>query len=231
MKDSVPGIDHRFSDPALLNEALTHRSVGPLNYERMEFLGDSILSLVVSQRLFEKFPNASEGDLSRMRARIVRGKTLSDVAAGIGLGKQLVLGPGERKSGGSRRSSILADALEAILGAVLLDGGYPACSRVIGALFFPLIDTLPSADQLKDSKTKLQEWLQARAQPLPHYRLVREQGADHAKSFYVECELDDGRHSVTAVAGSRRKAEQLAAAELLLSLQKPKNKVKEISNE
>lgn len=210
--DTVPGIAHRFTDPTLLQDALTHRSVGPKNYERLEFLGDSILSLVVSQRLYERFPDVDEGGLSRMRARIVRGKTLAEVAASLEIGKQLKLGQGEMKSGGFRRSSILADALEALLGAILLDGGFEACKAVIADLFFPLIDALPTAESLKDPKTLLQEWLQARGRDLPEYRLVKEEGADHAKSFHVECRLGEGLPTMTAVAGSRRKAEQLAAA-------------------
>ena len=219
--DTVPGIDYRFADAALLQDALTHRSVGPKNYERLEFLGDSILNLVVSQRLYERYPDVDEGGLSRMRARIVRGKTLAEVAARLDLGKQIRLGQGEMKSGGFRRSSILADALEALLGAILLDGGYPACQLVIGSLFYPLIDALPPADSLKDAKTLLQEWLQARGKGLPEYRLVKEQGADHSKSFHVECHLGDGLPSMTAVASSRRKAEQMAAALCLEALQKP----------
>ncbi|HKX57507.1 MAG TPA: ribonuclease III [Xanthomonadales bacterium] len=214
-------MDYRFADAALLQDALTHRSVGPKNYERLEFLGDSILSLVVSQRLYERYPDVDEGGLSRMRARIVRGKTLAEVAARLDLGKQIRLGQGEMKSGGFRRSSILADALEALLGAILLDGGYPACQLVIGSLFYPLIDALPPADSLKDAKTLLQEWLQARGKGLPEYRLVKEQGADHSKSFHVECHLGDGLPSMTAVASSRRKAEQMAAALCLEALQKP----------
>jgi ribonuclease-3 len=156
-----------------------------------------------------------------MRARIVRGKTLAEVAAGLNLGKQIRLGQGEMKSGGFRRLSILADALEALLGAILLDGGYPACKVVIASLFYPLIDALPPADSLKDAKTLLQEWLQARGKGLPDYRLVKEAGADHAKSFHVECSLPEGLPSMTAVASSRRKAEQLAAAMCLQLLQKP----------
>lgn len=218
--DAVPGIGYRFTDTTLLQDALTHRSVGPKNYERLEFLGDSVLSLVVSQRLYERFPGVDEGGLSRMRARIVRGKTLAEVAAGLEIGKQLKLGQGEMKSGGFRRSSILADALEALLGAILLDGGYVACKAVIAELFFPLIDALPAADSLKDAKTLLQEWLQARGKPLPEYRLVKEEGADHAKRFYVECRLGEGLPTMTAVASSRRKAEQEAAAMCLEVLSK-----------
>jgi ribonuclease-3 len=216
--DTVPGINYRFTEPVLLREALTHRSVGPKNYERLEFLGDSVLSLVVSQKLFERFPTANEGDLSRMRSRIVRGRTLADVALKLNLGKQVILGPGEMKSGGFRRTSILADALESLLGAILLDGGYDACRSVIEDLFCPLIDALPSAESLKDAKTRLQEWLQARGKALPVYTLVREEGADHAKSFHVECSLEGLVDPVTAVGSSRRKAEQTAATQMLAIL-------------
>ena len=215
MINGIPGIPYRFVNPDLLQEALTHKSVGKFNYERLEFLGDSILSLVVSTRLFEVYPGASEGDLSRMRARIVRGKTLAELAQGIDLGRQLRLGQGEMKSGGFRRSSILADALEAILGAIYLDGGFEACRQVIIGLCDPLIHQLPSADNLKDPKTRLQEWLQARGEALPHYELVLEEGADHAKCFHVICRLPGGNVEQTASGNSRRAAEQAAAGAML----------------
>jgi ribonuclease-3 len=213
--NAVPGLAYRFKDPGLLQQALTHKSHGRNNYERLEFLGDSILNLVVSTRLFDLYPAASEGDLSRMRARIVRGKTLSDIALGIDLGKHLKLGSGEMKSGGFRRSSILADALEALLGAIYLDGGYASCRDVIVALCDPLIRQLPPVESLKDSKTRLQEWLQARGRPLPIYQLVAEEGADHAKNFRVRCRLADDACEVLAEGSSRRAAEQAAAGELL----------------
>jgi ribonuclease-3 len=215
VKDSVAGIDYRFTDPQLLKDALTHRSMGARNNERLEFLGDSVLSLVVSSRLFELHPDAQEGDLSRMRARLVRGISLADVASTIGLGKQIRLGGGELKSGGFRRASILADAFEALLGAVFLDGGYPACQRVIIDLFDPLIKDLPDAEDLKDPKTRLQEWLQARARPLPEYELQREEGADHAKKFYVTCRIPDDGTEVEASGSSRRQTEQVAATQVL----------------
>ena len=202
-----------------MQEALTHRSAGRTNYERLEFLGDSVLNLVVSKLLFERYPQANEGDLSRMRARIVRGRTLTEVASKLGLGKQIMLGQGEMKSGGIRRSSILADGLEALLGAILLDGGYMACQAVISRHFLPLIDALPPAESLKDAKTRLQEWLQARGRALPVYTLVKEEGADHAKRFHVECQLDDGSKPARAVSSSRRQAEQLAAASWLAQLE------------
>jgi len=206
-----------------LQEALTHRSAGRINYERLEFLGDSILSLVVSQHLYERYPQANEGDLSRMRARIVRGRTLAEVAAKLGLGKQIILGQGEMKSGGIRRSSILADSLEALLGAILLDGGYQACQSVISRHFLPLIDALPPAETLKDAKTRLQEWLQARGRALPVYSLVKEEGADHARRFHVECQLDDGSKPAKAIGNSRRQAEQLAAGFWLEQLETRQN--------
>jgi len=217
----LPGVNYRFDNPGLLHQALTHKSHGRCNYERLEFLGDSILNLVVSTRLFELYPEASEGDLSRMRARLVRGKTLSEVALGLDLGKHLTLGTGEMKSGGFRRSSILADALEALFGAIYLDAGYVACQKVIVSLFDPMIRNLPSAEDLKDAKTKLQEWLQAQGRPLPVYQLEREEGADHARTFHVRCLLPDEDLKVTAIGTSRRKAEQSAAGKVL-SLVSPK---------
>jgi len=219
VKNSVTGIDYRFTDPQLLMDALTHRSKGARNNERLEFLGDSVLGLIVSSRLYELYPDAQEGDLSRMRSRLVRGVSLSDIAAGIGLGKQLRLGEGELKSGGFRRASILSDAFEALLGAIFLDGGYKACRRIIIELFDPLIKDLPDADELKDSKTRLQEWLQARARPLPEYELLREEGADHAKKFHVICRIPDDRTHAESSGSSRRNAEQTAAMKVLGLLQ------------
>jgi ribonuclease-3 len=222
--DAIPGIDYHFRDPGLLQQALTHKSAGPENYERLEFLGDSILNSVVSTRLFDLYPESSEGDLSRMRARIVRGRTLSEIAYNLSLGKNLKLGSSEMKSGGSRRSSILADALEAILGAIYLDGGYSACSAVILSLCDPLIKNLPPAEDLKDAKTRLQEWLQARGRSLPIYQLEREEGADHAKKFHIKCKLVDMGLEVIAAGNSHRKAEQAAAAEMLKKITQNKDK-------
>ena len=219
MNDSVDGIDYRFNDPDLLSEALTHRSAGSFNNERLEFLGDSILGTIIAARLFERHPEASEGDMSRMRARLVRGSTLAEVAAGMDLGRRIQMGEGERKSGGFRRSSILADAFEALLGAIFLDGGYDACRAVILARFDPLIDALPDIDQLKDAKTRLHEWLQGRGRPLPEYRLLEESGADHRKSFRVACRLADADLATEETGGSRRKAEQAAAARMLARLE------------
>ncbi|MCH8227821.1 MAG: ribonuclease III [Proteobacteria bacterium] len=215
----MAGIDYRFADQQLLQEALTHRSRGASNYERLEFLGDSVLNLVVSSRLFELKPGASEGDLSRMRARLVRGESLTEIASDLALGKQLNLGEGEMKSGGFRRASILADAFEALLGAIFLDSDYAICRTVILDLFDPLIEKLPAIEELKDAKSRLQEWLQGRARPLPEYTLIREEGADHVKKFHVQCRITDDGSMMEASGSSRRRAEQAAAAKMLELLQ------------
>ena len=214
MKDSVAGIDYRFSDRRLLEEALTHRSIGAGNYERLEFLGDSVLSMVISSRLFELHPEASEGDLTKMRARLVRGATLAELAGAIELGRAVMMDSAMMKSGGFRNTSILADTFEAMLGAIYLDGGLEDCREVILTQFEPLIEAMPAVEQLKDPKTKLQEWLQARGRPLPVYALEFEEGAAHAKTFYVSCVLDDGTRA-EAEGSSRSAAEQSAAARLL----------------
>ncbi len=219
MKNSVAGIEYRFAELQLLEEALTHRSRGLVNYERLEFLGDSVLNLVISSRLFEMKPDAQEGDLSRMRARLVRGESLTDIASGLGLGKQLNLGEGEMKSGGFRRASILADAFEALIGAIFLDSDYATCRNVILDLFDPLIKILPGIEELKDAKTRLQEWLQGRGSPLPEYTLLREEGADHVKKFHMQCRIVDDGSKVEASGSNRRRAEQAAAAKMLDLLQ------------
>jgi ribonuclease-3 len=218
LKNSVAGLDYRFSDSRLLEEALTHRSLGSGNNERLEFLGDSVLGMVISSRLFELHPGASEGDLTKMRARLVRGSTLAQLGLEMDLGRQVMMDSGVMKSGGFRNTSILADAFEALLGAIYLDGGYVACREVILDQFKSLIENLPSAESLKDPKTRLQEWLQARARPLPVYTLEFEEGAAHAKTFYVSCVLDDGLRS-EANGSSRSGAEQSAASKMLERLQ------------
>lgn len=218
MKNSIAGIDYSFKNTRLLEEALTHRSIGAGNNERLEFLGDSILSMVISSRLFELNPRASEGDLTKMRARLVRGTTLAKLAGGLDLGRQVMMDSGVLKSGGFRNASILADSFEAVLGAIFLDGGYEACRTVILDHFSPLIESLPSVEQLKDPKTRLQEWLQGRGRPLPVYHLEFEEGAAHAKTFYVSCVLEDGMRS-EADGSSRSAAEQAAAAKMMDQLQ------------
>ncbi len=216
MKDSIAGIDYRFEDPRLLEEALTHRSIGAGTNERLEFLGDSVLGMIVSSRLFERFPNAPEGDLTRMRARLVRGSTLSRLGRELNLGKEIMMDPGVMKSAGFRNASILADAVEALIGAIYLDGGYNAARAVVLGKFDSMIEDLPSVEQLKDPKTRLQEWLQARALPLPAYELEFEEGAAHAKTFYVSCTLEDGTRSEAD--GSSRSAAEQSAAETMLGL-------------
>jgi ribonuclease-3 len=215
---NLPGIPYTFKDAELLREALTHRSRGDLNYERLEFLGDSVLNFVVASRLFELRPQDSEGELSRLRSRVVRGDTLARLAVELKLGDHLILGEGELKSGGFKRQSILADALEALFGAIFIDGGFEPCRKVIQHICDPVILALPDAETLKDPKTRLQEWLQGRGRPLPDYLLLKEEGAEHAKRFLVSCRLTDDGCEVEAWGGSRRKAEQAAAEAVLQQL-------------
>ena len=208
---ALAGIDYRFRDPRLLKRALTHRSCGPGHYERLEFLGDSLLNLVIAEQLYIMRPHAPEGDLSRLRSRLVRDVTLADVARELNLGDHLHLGAGELKSGGFLRGSILADVFEAIVGAIFIDGGFDEARRVVCEIFAERLVSLPDADTLKDPKTRLQELLQAHGHELPEYEVIEESGADHAKQFIVECRAGAVTAPVTAEAGSRRKAEQAAA--------------------
>jgi ribonuclease III len=203
-------------DPALLEAALTHRSAGGAHNERLEFLGDAVLNCVVAKLVFTEFASADEGDLSRFRASLVSGESLAVVAAEIDLGDQLRLGSGELKSGGFRRKSILADALEALFGAVYLDGGFDAAAGVVERLFVPRLDRLPSAAELKDPKTRLQEALQARGLPLPAYSVESISGEAHNQLFQVRCAVPTLGLKVSASGPSRRRAEQ-AAAQLLLN--------------
>ena len=208
----VPGIPYSFKDPELLALALSHRSVGRLNNERLEFLGDSVLNFVVSARLFELRSDDDEGNLSRLRARVVRGDTLAELANGIKLGDHIKLGEGELKSGGFKRKSILADTLEAIFGAIYVDGGFKPCEKAILHVCDPFISRLPDADELKDPKTRLQEWLQGKGLPLPEYSLLSDEGPPHKKNFLVQCSGEAAGFKVTGRGSSRRKAEQVAAA-------------------
>lgn len=215
----IPGLPYVFSDGRLLQKALTHRSLGKSNNERLEFLGDSVLNFVVTEQLYKLHPSATEGELSRLRARVVRGETLAEIATHIDLGDYLRLGSGELKSGGYRRASILADALEAVIGAIYLDSGFEVCSEMVRVLCEPVIKKLPDANQLKDPKTRLQEWLQSRGYVLPVYELISESGADHNKQFYVRCELQDDLGHYQADGSSRRKAEQAAAVKALAAIE------------
>lgn len=206
-------------DLKLFAAALTHRSAPGPNNERLEFLGDAVLNLVISNRLYLSFPAASEGDLSRLRARIVSSEPLAQVAAELNLGDALQLGSGELKTGGFRRQSILADALEAVCGAVFLDGGLPAAEQVITTLFEPLIASLPAPDALKDAKTRLQEYLQSRALALPLYVVDRIEGEPHAQTFQVRCDVPQLQLTAEGQGSSRRRAEQEAAERLLLMIE------------
>lgn len=212
-------LGYRFTEPKLLEQALTHRSVGHVNNERLEFLGDALVNFVIADALYKLRGNAEEGALSRLRASLVREETLAKLARGLELSDALTLGESELKSGGYRRASILADAFEAVLGAVYLDGGFAAAQGVCEQLFAALLGDLPDAESLKDPKTKLQEWLQAQGRPVPHYEVIEESGPPHKRQFRVRAALTDGADTTEALGSSRRGAEQDAARQLLLSLQ------------
>jgi ribonuclease-3 len=211
----IPGIPYKFKDSGLLALALSHRSVGRLNNERLEFLGDSILGFVISARLYALKSENNEGELSRLRARVVRGDTLAKLATGLKLGDYIKLGEGELKSGGFKRNSILANTLEAIFGAIYLDGGFKPCEAAILHVCNPFIALLPDADELKDAKTRLQEWLQGQGYSLPEYTLLSDEGPSHNKQFLVECLGSDAGIKVTGKGASRQKAEQVAATAAL----------------
>ncbi|MDQ7015372.1 MAG: ribonuclease III [Gammaproteobacteria bacterium] len=208
-------LDYSFKEPQLLQDALTHRSVGSRNNERLEFLGDGILNFVIAAELFQLKPNCNEGELSRLRASLVKGETLALIARELELGDCLKLGGGELKSGGYRRDSILADAVEAILGAIYQDAGFAACRTVILHLFKGRLKKLPSSDILKDPKTRLQEYLQSRKLALPKYEVIDAVGKAHEQKFTVECRIKELDHLSQATATSRRKAEQAAALLIL----------------
>ncbi len=211
----VEGLGRSIDDSALLDQALTHRSCGTPHYERLEFLGDAVLNMVVAELLYAARPEATEGDLSRFRARLVREPTLAEIARDLQLGEFIRLGPGELKSGGFLRDSILADVLEAIIGAIYLESGFSAAHTTVASLMSQRIEALPEADALKDAKTRLQEWLQGRGSPRPRYEVVDERGADHERRFTVECRVEGLEDAIRATAGSRRKAEQQAAGRAL----------------
>lgn len=204
-------LGHEFARPELLRQALTHRSHGSPNNERLEFLGDSVLNCVIAARLYQTYPRLAEGDLSRMRAALVKEQTLAEVAAGLKLGDILMLGEGELKSGGFRRPSILADALEAIIGAVYLDAGFVAAEQMILALYEPLLQNLDPKTIAKDPKTQLQEYLQSRKFPLPQYEVLAIRGEAHEQEFEVECIIPGLNIRTLGEGHSRRSAEQNAA--------------------
>jgi ribonuclease-3 len=206
-------------DAALFVAALTHRSAPGRNNERLEFLGDAVLNLVVAEHLYRAFPDCTEGDLSRLRARVVSSEPLAEVSAALGLGDVLKLGSGELKTGGFRRKSILADALEAVCGALFLDGGLDAARRVIEVLFQSRIAALPPPDALKDAKTLLQEYLQSRGHALPRYTVERVEGEAHAQVFHVTCEVLGSQMRAEGSGSSRRRAEQEAAGRILQQIE------------
>ena len=208
-------LEHVFSNPKLLVQALTHRSFSSDHNERIEFLGDSVLNLAVASLLYEQLGELPEGDLSRARANLVKQDTLHQVAVFLGLPDMLRLGEGEAKSGGQKRPSILADALEALIGAVYLDAGYEAASSLVRRLFKDVEINAQMPAIGKDPKTELQEWLQGHKMNLPIYRVVGTQGAAHKQTFDVECEIVEYRRAERGIGGSRRAGEQAAAIAML----------------
>ena len=211
-------LHYRFNNPSLLEQALTHRSASKDNNERLEYLGDSFLSFAIARRLYELRPTDTEGDLSRARAALVKQATLAQIGLALGVDGQIILGQGELRSGGARRSAVLADAIEALIGAVLLDGGAAAAEAVVGSLFAERIEQLPAAAALKDAKTSLQEWLQGNGLRLPAYTVESVHGRDHEQTFVVSCEVEEEHAQTTGRGPSRRLAEQQAAAAMLVVL-------------
>lgn len=210
-------IGYRFGDPEILEQALRHRSAGRRNNERLEFFGDALLGAVVSEALMQRFPTADEGVLTRLRSELVRESSLAELARQLDIGSHLTLGPGELKSGGFRRDSILADAVEALAAAIYLDGGFSAMRDEVLRWFGPSLQQL-TTKQVKDAKTRLQEWLQARQHGLPEYEIVSATGEEHEREFTAACRLAETGISAEGSGGSRRAAEQAAAAQALLQL-------------
>lgn len=215
-------MNYEFSDESLLVKAMTHRSVGKHNNERLEYLGDSILNFVIAEKLFNKFTDAREGDLSRLRSWLVNGDRLTEVANSLSLGDYLELGPGELKTGGHRRASILEDAMEALIGAVYLDSNFDVCRQFILNVYTEKLDSIPTVDDLKDPKTRLQEYLQARQSPLPDYSVEDISGEQHNRMFKVSCTVKGLNKPTYGIGGSRRKAEQESAKNALQELHNDK---------
>lgn len=211
-------LQHDFSDSALLERALTHRSASRTNNERLEFLGDAVLNFTVARMLYDGHPDADEGDLSRRRAALVNRRVLAAIGRGMDVDDQLILGSGELRSGGAQREAALADAVEAVIGAVLIDGGIGAAQSLVARIIEPQLRELPSAEELKDPKTRLQEWLQGRGHALPVYSVESISGSEHKRSFVVACVVDALAMSASGRGRSRRGAEQDAAANVLAQL-------------
>ena len=211
-------LGHTFADQNLLKQALTHRSAGSRNNERLEFLGDAILGGVIAAELYRRYPEDKEGELSGLRANLVRRESLAEIAHLLELGRYLNLGGGERKSGGHQRDSILSDTLEALIGAIFLDSEFAVCQRTILSLFAERLDSLSDVAFLKDAKTRLQEYLQSRHKPLPEYNVIEVTGEAHAQFFKVECVVDGVESPGRGQGGNRRHAEQNAAQDMLSRL-------------
>lgn len=221
-------ISYRFQVQELLQQALTHKSAGGIhsNNERLEFLGDALINFLVSQELFRRFPQVDEGQLSRLRAQVVRQESLAAIARQLQLGEQLILGGGEMKSGGHRRDSILADALEAVIAAIYLDSQELAvCRETVMPWFATALDQLSPEAEYRDDKTRLQEWLQARQQARPMYEILQEQGADNDRTYTVRCRLEGNEQAFIGNGSSKKQAEQLAAAAALQWLQHTRRQV------
>ena len=211
-------LGYHFEDQRQLQLALTHRSHGATNNERLEFLGDSILNFVIGEELFKRFPEVREGQLSRLRSQMVKGETLAEIAREFELGDCLVLGEGEMKSGGNNRDSILADSVEAIIGAIYLASGLDVCRERVLSWFASRLNKLGLNTSAKDSKSRLQEYMQAQRQPLPEYQVVDVSGEGHAQMFTIECRVALSKNSTSATASNRREAEKQAAAQMLVHL-------------
>lgn len=211
-------LGYQFQNPELLERALTHRSASKRNNERLEFLGDALLNFVITQRLFEADDFDSEGDMSRMRAALVKGETLAELGRELAVESHLIVGPGELRSGGARRSSVLANTVEAVIGAILLDGGFSEGEACVNRLMACRLEALPDAATLKDAKTRLQEWLQGRSLSLPEYTVESISGEPHKQAFVVRCEVAEKKISVNGHGLSRRSAEQNAAEQMISTL-------------
>ena len=212
-------LQYEFSDERLLETALTHRSAAGNNNERLEFLGDAVLQLIISELVVQKRPKAAEGRLSRLRSSLVKDTTLADIAGELGVGEHLILGSGEKKSGGHRRASILADTVEAIFGAVYLDAGFEAARKVILSVYRTRIDELPEGVELRDPKSRLQEYLQGRQLSLPDYRMEKITGKAHKQFFDVSCHIEELGLVTHGKGTTRRDAEQDAAEEMLATIE------------
>lgn len=215
----LQSIGYQFKEIDLLQQALSHRSIGSHNNERLEYLGDSLLNFIIAEALFKKFPRAKEGDLSRLRAFLVQGATLAEIAAEFDLGEYLLLGEGELKSGGFRRTSIQSDAIEALIGAIYRDSNFETCRATVLAWFAARLDSITLENTDKDPKTRLQEYLQEKKRPLPNYVVIETLGEAHAKQFVIECRLQDEALMTQGCSSSKRAAEKLAAEKMLAMIE------------